>query len=176
MTEKCGEVVIRDAVPADAERIREIYDYYVRHTAISFEYETPTREEMRERMHRTMARFPYLAAERDGVVQGYAYAGPFKERAAYDWCCELSIYLAQDARKCGMGRRLYAAMEERLRDMGVLNLYACITCPDREDEYVSRNSMEFHSHLGFRQVAEFRSCGYDGCDQFWKRRSNRNNR
>lgn len=160
MTEKCGEVVIRDAVLTDVERIREIYDYYVRHTAISFEYETPTREEMRERMRRTMARFPYLAAERDGVVQGYAYAGPFKERAAYDWCCELSIYLAQDARKCGMGRRLYAAMEERLRDMGVLNLYACITCPDREDEYVTRNSMEFHSHLGFRQVAEFRSCGY----------------
>ena len=159
MTEKCGEVVIRDAVLTDAERIREIYDHYVRHTAISFEYETPTPEEMRERMHRTMARFPYLAAERDGVVQGYAYAGPFKERAAYDWCCELSIYLAQDARKCGMGRRLYAAMEERLRDMGVLNLYACITCPDREDEYVTRNSMEFHSHLGFRQVAEFRSCG-----------------
>ena len=153
MTEKCGEVVIRDAVLTDAERIREIYDHYVRHTAISFEYETPTREEMRERMHRTMTRFPYLAAERDGVVQGYAYAGPFKERAAYDWCCELSIYLAQDARKCGMGRRLYAAMEERLRDMGVLNLYACITCPDREDEYVTRNSMEFHSHLGFRQVA-----------------------
>ena len=84
MTEKCGEVVIRDAVLADVERIREIYDHYVRHTAISFEYETPTREEMRERMHRTMARFPYLAAERDGVVQGYAYAGPFKERAAYD--------------------------------------------------------------------------------------------
>lgn len=160
MTEKCGEVVIRDAVLTDAERIREIYDHYVRHTAISFEYETPTPEEMRERMHRTMARFPYLAAERDGVVQVYAYAGPFKERAAYDWCCELSIYLAQDARKCGMGRRLYAAMEERLRDMGVLNLYACITCPDREDEYVTRNSMEFHSHLGFRQVAEFRSCGY----------------
>ena len=156
MTEKCGEVVIRDAVLTDVERIREIYDHYVRYTAISFEYETPTREEMRERMHRTMARFPYLVAERDGVVQGYAYAGPFKERAAYDWCCELSIYLAQDARKCGMGRRLYAAMEERLRDMGVLNLYACITCPDREDEYVTRNSMEFHSHLGFRQVAEFR--------------------
>ena len=78
MTEKCGEVVIRDAVLTDAERIREIYDHYVRHTAISFEYETPTREEMRERMHRTMTRFPYLAAERDGVVQGYAYAGPFK--------------------------------------------------------------------------------------------------
>ena len=115
MTEKCGEVVIRDAVLTDAERIREIYDHYVRHTAISFEYETPTPEEMRERMHRTMARFPYLAAERDGVVQGYAYAGPFKERAAYDWCCELSIYLAQDARKCGMGRRLYAAMEERTK-------------------------------------------------------------
>ena len=73
MTEKCGEVVIRDAVLTDAERIREIYDYYVRHTAISFEYETPTPEEMRERMRRTMARFPYLAAARlrlRGALQG----------------------------------------------------------------------------------------------------------
>ena len=76
MTEKCGEVVIRDAVLTDVERIREIYDYYVRHTAISFEYETPTPEEMRERMHRTMARFPYLAAERDSISPHLSPSSP----------------------------------------------------------------------------------------------------
>ena len=154
------DITIRNASLADAPRILEIYAWYVEHTVITFEYDVPSLEEFEGRMRRTMQKYPYLVIERDGRVEGYAYAGPFKERAAYDWCCELSIYLAQDARKCGMGRRLYAAMEERLRDMGVLNLYACITCPDREDEYVTRNSMEFHSHLGFRQVAEFRSCGY----------------
>ena len=160
MTEKCGEVVIRDAVPADAERIREIYDHYVRHTAISFEYETPTPEEMRERMRRTMARFPYLAAERDGVVQGYAYAGPFVGRAAYDWACELTIYLDHDARKHGMGRALYEALADRLQAMGILNLYACIGYPQAEDEYLTRNSARFHEHLGFALVGTFHNCGY----------------
>ena len=153
-------VIIRDACISDAPRLLEIYSYYVQHTAISFEYTTPTQEEFCRRMRHIMSRYPYLVAEVDGTVQGYAYAGAFVGRAAYDWSCELTIYLARDARKMGLGRQLYTALEQRLAQMGVLNLYACITCPDREDEYVTRNSMEFHSHLGFRQVAEFRSCGY----------------
>ena len=153
-------VIIRDACISDAPRLLEIYSYYVQHTAISFEYTTPTQEEFCRRMRHIMSRYPYLVAEVDGTVQGYAYAGAFVGRAAYDWSCELTIYLACDARKMGFGRQLYTALEQRLAQMGVLNLYACITCPDREDEYVTRNSMEFHSHLGFRQVAEFRSCGY----------------
>ena len=93
-----GDIVIRDARSEDAPQLVEIYDHYVRRTAITFEYETPSVNEFRERMRRVMARYPYLVAERDGVVQGYAYAGAFHPRAAYDWCCELSIYLAQDAR------------------------------------------------------------------------------
>ena len=153
-------VIIRDACISDAPRLLEIYSYYVQHTAISFEYTTPTQEEFCRRMRHIMSRYPYLVAEVDGTVQGYAYAGAFVGRAAYDWSCELTIYLARNARKMGLGRQLYTALEQRLAQMGVLNLYACITCPDREDEYVTRNSMEFHSHLGFRQVAEFRSCGY----------------
>ena len=111
-------------------------------------------------MCRVMARYPYLVAEQDGVVQGYAYAGAFHERAAYDWCCELTVYVAHDARRCGMGRRLYGALEQALREMGVCNLYACIAYPEREDEYLTRNSVEFHGHLGFRQVGLFRECGY----------------
>lgn len=153
-------IMVRDAVMADAARIREIYDYYVRHTAITFEYETPTLDEMESRMRRTMVRYPYLVAERDGVVQGYAYAGPFVGRAAYDWGCELSIYLDAGAQKCGMGKMLYTAMEQALGQMGILNLYACIGVPEREDEYLTNNSADFHAHLGFRRVAEFRSCGY----------------
>lgn len=99
-------------------------------------------------------------AEREGAALGYAYAGPFHQRAAYSRCCELSIYLSPAAQKQGLGRRLYEALEARLRDMGFLNLYACIGYPEEEDEYLTRNSAEFHAHLGFRKVGEFHLCGY----------------
>lgn len=153
-------VIIRDACISDAPRLLEIYSYYVQHTAISFEYTTPTQEEFCRRMRHIMSRYPYLVAEVDGTVQGYAYAGAFVGRAAYDWSCELTIYLARDARKMGLGRQLYTALEQRLAQMGVLNLYACIGWPEAEDEYLTRNSAQFHEHLGFTLAGTFRRCGY----------------
>lgn len=153
-------ITVRDAEPADAQRILTIYDYYVKNTAITFEYDTPTIDEFRERMRRTMRRYPYLVAERDGAVLGYAYAGAFVGRAAYDWSCELSIYLDHTAQKQGLGRALYAALEARLRAMGILNLYACIGYPRADDEYLTTNSADFHAHLGFVKVGEFHQCGY----------------
>ena len=93
-------LTVRDAVLEDAERIVEIYDYYVKHTAITFEYETPSVEELQERMKKTWKRYPYLVIEKDGCVQGYAYAGDFISRAAADWACEVTIYLHKDAHKC----------------------------------------------------------------------------
>lgn len=150
---------IRSAVPGDAGRLLEIYDYYVQNTAISFECRTPTPEEFRSRMEKTMRRYPYLVIQQDGIVQGYAYAGPFVGRAAYDWSCEMTIYLAPDARKSGMGRALYQALEDALRKMGILNLYACIGYPEEEDEYLTKNSAQFHAHLGYQKVGEFHRCG-----------------
>lgn len=94
------------------------------------------------------------------MIQGYAYAGSFVGRAAYDWSCELTIYVSPDARKCGLGRKLYEALENKLKDMGILNLYACIGYPETEDEYLTRNSAEFHAHVGFSRVGEFNCCGY----------------
>ena len=108
-----------------------------------------------------MRRYPYLVAEVDGRVVGYAYAGAFVGRAAYDWACELTIYLDPEARKRGLGRALYGAMEKALGAMGVLNLYACIGYPrDGDDEYVSSNSADFHAHLGFEKIGTFTACGY----------------
>lgn len=153
-------IEIRDAVLDDAPCILEIYDYYVKHTAITFEYETPTLEAFRERMRRTMQRYPYLVILQDDVIQGYAYAGPFVERAAYDWGCELTIYLTPNVRKCGMGRRLYTALASALKAMGILNLYACIAYPEADDDYLTHNSLQFHSHLGFNIVGDFKQCGY----------------
>ena len=153
-------ITVRNATLGDAERILEIYDYYVKNTAITFEYTTPTLEEFRARMEKTMQKYPYLVAEKDGQIAGYAYAGAFVGRAAYDWSCETSIYLDKNARKCGIGKTLYAALEKELKEMGILNMYACIGYPAEEDEYLTKNSAEFHNHIGFAPVGEFHKCGY----------------
>lgn len=152
-------LTVRDAALADAGRLLEIYGYYVKNTAISFEYDVPSLEEFRRRMERTMERYPYLVVLEDGRIEGYAYAGPFKGRAAYDWACETTIYLAPDARKRGLGRAVYEALERALGAMGVLNLYACVALPEENDEYLTANSAEFHAHLGYRMVGTFRRCG-----------------
>lgn len=152
-------VQIRNAAPADAGRILEIYAYYVEHTAISFEYQVPTLTEFQARMKETMERYPYLVAEADGKIQGYAYAHPFVGRAAYDWSCELTIYLDPSARRHGLGRKLYEGLEVRLKEMGIQNLYACIGVPEAEDEFLTNNSADFHRHMGFSEVGKFYKCG-----------------
>lgn len=151
---------VRDAKREDAERLLEIYAYYVKNTAITFEYKVPTIQEFQSRIENTMRRYPYLVIEKNGVIEGYAYAGPFVGRAAYDWSSELSIYLSHTSQKGGLGKRLYEALTERLKKMGILNLYACIGYPEVEDEYLTKNSAEFHAHMGFQIVGKFHQCGY----------------
>ena len=153
-------IKIRTARTEDAARLLEIYAYYVENTAITFEYTVPTLEEFRHRIEHTLERYPYLVIERNGVIQGYAYAGVFKARAAYDWACEMSVYIDRAAAHCGLGGRIYTALEDELRRMGITNLYACIAYPVQEDEYLTRNSAEFHAHLGYATVGEFHACAY----------------
>ena len=151
---------IRNAVPDDAARLREIYAFYVTNTAVSFEYEVPSLDEFRRRITDTLEKYPYLVLEEDMVIQGYAYAGVFKARAAYDRSCEVTVYLDPAAKGRGFGRRLYEALEKALKARGILNLYACIGDPMTEDEYLTKNSERFHQHLGYRKVGEFHRCGY----------------
>ena len=153
-------ITLRTAVLPDAERLLEIYRPYVEETAITFEYTVPTIEEFRGRMARVLEKYPYLVAERDGTIVGYAYAGPFVGRAAYDWSVETTIYLDRAVRRQGIGGRLYAALETALAAMGILNLNACIGYPEAEDEHLTRNSVEFHAHLGYEWVGQFHNCGY----------------
>ncbi len=150
---------IRSAAAADAPRLLKIYSWYVENTAITFEYVTPSPAEFAARITGTLKRFPYLVLEEDGVIQGYAYAGPFQSRAAYSHCCELSIYLDRSAKGHGYGRKLYEVLENELRDLGFLNLYACIGDPVTEDEYLTRNSEQFHQHMGFTKIGTFHRCG-----------------
>lgn len=153
-------ITVQNASMSDAKRILEIYSYYVQNTAITFEYEVPSLDEFKERMESIMRRYPYLVILKDGRIEGYAYAGAFVGRAAYDWSCETTIYIDHNSQRCGMGRIIYEALEDRLRDMGILNLYACIGYPTNNDEYLTTNSADFHSHLGFVKVGEFHKCGY----------------
>ena len=151
---------IRSATPDDAAAILGIYAYYVENTAISFEYDVPSVEEFRERIANISKRYPYLVHEDDGVIKGYAYAGVFKDRAAYDRSCEVTIYVDHSSKGKGYGRALYESLEKALRQTEITNLYACIGDPIEEDEYLTRDSEHFHQHMGYTKIGEFHKCGY----------------
>ena len=153
-------ITIRTAALDDAAALLAIYAPYVEQTAITFEYEVPSLEEFRGRIARTLRRYPYLVAEENGEILGYAYTGPFGERAAYSWAVETSIYLRQDVRGKGLGKRLYQALEDISRAQHVQSLYACIAYPDADDAHLTGNSVAFHTHLGYTTVGRFPHCGY----------------
>ena len=155
MPEKAEQITIRCATPDDAEALRRIYAPYVLETAVTFECEVPTVGEFAARIAKTLERYPYLVAECDGIVRGYAYAGPFKQRTAYDWSTELSVYVERDVRGRGIGRSLYTELENQLGAMGLINLYASIATAGRDDEYVTFDSIYFHERMGFSFIGRF---------------------
>lgn len=157
---KNDKLEIRLATEADIPKLLDIYAYYVENTAITFEYEVPSMEEFTERMKRVLEKFPYLAAVLDGEIVGYAYVSPFKERPAYNWAVETSIYVHKDKKGMGIGRCLYEKLEELLKKQNILNLEACIAYPEVEDAYLTKDSVRFHEKLGYRMVGEFVKCGY----------------
>lgn len=154
------QILLRTARLSDAARLVEIYAPYVTDTAITFEYEVPSVEEFRSRIEKTLEKYPYIVAEQNGRILGYAYASAFARRAAYNWSVELSIYLDMEIRRQGIGGRLYKAMEEILKEMHILNMNACISWPKTEDEHLTKNSVQFHEHMGFRLAGEFHDSGY----------------
>lgn len=152
---------IRAARPEDAAALLDIYAPYVTDTAITFEYDIPTPEEFAGRIAQTLARYPYLMAEdAQGRALGYAYAGVFHARPAYDWSVETSIYVRRETRRQGVGRGLYDALEQALAAQGILNVNACIAYPPGPDPHLSLDSVDFHRRLGYRMVGRFSSCGY----------------
>ena len=146
-------MVIRLAKPSDARSLLDIYAPYVENIAITFEYEVPTIEDFAIRIEKTLEKCPYLVAEEDGVVLGYAYASTYYARAAYDQAVELSVYVSQDARGKGVGSKLYDALEDLLDQMGYVHFLACISLPNEA-------SLAFHRKRGYQQVAHFPKIGY----------------
>ena len=144
----------------DAEELLAIYAPYVRDTAVSFEYVVPSVEEFADRILQISAKYPYIKAVEDGRIIGYAYANTFKGRKAYDWSVETTVYVRRDVKRNGIGRRLYECLEQSLRKMGVLNMNACIASAKVEDEFLTNDSMYFHSRMGFIEVGRFHNSGY----------------
>ena len=151
-------LMIRDVTPDDARQLLEIYAPYVEETAITFETAVPSEDEFRERIRNTLLRYPYLSAELGGRIAGYAYAGPFKQRASYNWSCETTVYVDRAMHGRGTGRALYMELERRLGIQGIRNMYACIAYPKAEDEYLDYGSVRFHGKMGFVKCGEFHDC------------------
>ena len=145
--------MIRIATEADVPAILSIYAPYVEHTTVSFEYDVPCRREFMQRFYDITAQFPWLVWEEAGEILGYTYAAPPYTRAAYRWCAEPSVYLKPEARGRGIGRKLYAALEEILKLQGYQLLYALVT----QDNLPS---LSFHQKLGYGQKVLFENCGY----------------
>lgn len=146
---------LRPANPADIPEITAIYAHAVLHGTASWEWEQPSEEEMARRMKALLdGRFPYLAAERDGRILGYAYAGPYRPRAAYRWIVEDSIYIAPDMQGKGVGGALLAELIATCQLQGFRQMIAVI------GDSASAGSIALHRSLGFRDAGVIRSAGW----------------
>ena len=146
-------ITLRNATRADAPSIVEIYRPCVEDTAISFELETPSADEMAARIAATTERLPWLVAEAGGVVAGYAYGSAHRSRQAYRYSVETSVYVASGFRRSGIARILYAELFERLRSLGYASAYAGITVPNEA-------SVAFHRSFGFESAGVFPRVGW----------------
>ena len=144
---------IRLATVADAAQCAAIYGPYVNATAVSFEMEAPSAEAVAGRIENTLQRFPWLVCEAGGDVLGYAYAGPHRQRAAFQWAVEVSVYVEDGSHRRGVGRALYTSLFACLRVLGYFKAYAVIALPNDA-------SVGLHEAVGFRHVGTFADVGY----------------
>jgi L-amino acid N-acyltransferase YncA len=145
--------VIRIAQSSDATSIARIYKPYVEETSITFEEAAPSAAEMEGRIAKVGAAYPWLVAEEDGEVLGYAYATKYRERAAYRWSLETSIYVERESRGRGLGCALYGALIPILREMGIAALYGVVTLPNPR-------SLALHARFGFEPLCTFAKVGF----------------
>ncbi|MEO5965208.1 MAG: N-acetyltransferase family protein [Candidatus Limnocylindrales bacterium] len=144
---------VRLATPADGAACAAIYEPYVATTSVSFELEAPTGDEMADRIVGTVARSPWVVVELGGVVRSYAYGTRHRDRAAYDWTIETTVYVDRDLRGRGLGRAAMRALVAVLRLQGFHLAVAGITAPNP-------GSVALHRSLGFERIGEFGAMGW----------------
>lgn len=157
---------IRLAAQDDGSRLAEIYRPAVEQTGVSFEEIAPDGPEMSRRIAQVLERTPWVVAEDGSAILGYAYATRHRERPAYAWSAEVSIYVDTTRQRSGVGRRLYATLFELLRLQGYQSAFAGIVQPNPV-------SSGFHRAMGFADVGIYRNVGYKSgrwCDTLWLQR------
>lgn len=150
-------ICVRAATPQDAEQLLEIYTPFVISedcsvSNVSFELTAPSLAEFRQRIVDISSKYPYLVGEKDGQILGYVYCHPYRERLAYQWSVEVTIYLAPAGQGKGLGRLLYETMEKLLCLQGVTMAYSCITLGNE-------HSIKMHEALGYRLIGTFSKSG-----------------
>jgi L-amino acid N-acyltransferase YncA len=146
-------MIVRAACEADAGRLAAIYNPYILKTTVTYEYEPVSVEAFRRRMAGIMEKFPYIVAEENGVVVGYAYASPYHSRQAYSWDCDLSVYVDMDSQGKGVGTELYSVLLKLLERMNYINAYSLV-------DYPNDGSMALHEKFGFTRMGVFRHTAY----------------
>ena len=130
-----------------------IYEPYVLHTSVTFEYTLPTEEEFAARMAQGAGKFPWLVCEKNGKVVGYAYAAPAFSRTAYSWDADVSVYLSEEVHRCGIGSVFYLLLERLLKELGYQVIYALVT----QENFISA---AFHEARGYRVAAVLPATGF----------------
>jgi L-amino acid N-acyltransferase YncA len=147
------DISIRQAKIADAEAILTIYGPICEASPTSFETRSPTLEEMEDRIRKITAFYPWLVAENDGKILGYAYAGQHRERAAYRWAIDVAVYIHADSRRTGIGTAVYCALFELIKAQGFCRAYAGITVPNP-------GSIRIHQQMGFVPIGTYHEVGF----------------
>lgn len=147
------ELKIRLATVNDTEKLLAVYAPYVLATAISFEYEVPRLQEFRQKIEKITAQYPWLLCECDGEIAGYAYGSTHRDRTAYQWSPEVTIYMPEKYHRRGIGKALYETLFEILRMQGYYSMYAGVLATNTK-------SVEFHRSMGFEGIGLFKNIGY----------------
>lgn len=145
---------IRTAAPGDAEAIAAIYIPIVLETTISFEWVPPTADEIRQRIAKTLKKYPWLVAlDDEDAVAGFVYAGAHRDPPSYQWSVNTSVYVRDDCRGQGIGGALYTELMRQLRELGYYRAFAGIALPNDA-------SVALHESVGFRPLGVYEKVGF----------------
>ena len=146
-------MIIRVAKSSDANSIGHIYRQYVEETTVSFEYQAPTDSEIKYRIKNTIKDYPWVVVEENNIVKGYAYASSHRDRAAYNWSADCSVYLSKEIHGKGFGKLLYKKIFNYLTQQNIVNVFAGIGLPNDR-------SVKFHESLGFKEIGTYKNIGF----------------